>query len=153
MRRELYTYTTQHHQAKASPKFETVHHNLLLTHQTSTPSPAKMTNSTLSIALQNTSTSPQIYAYITGLSLDPATQNQRFLLQADGKTAYFPSSPANTGASLSADCGIAVGAPGVSRTVTIPRLAGGRIYFCYGEQLTFLLNPGPGLVSFFFFFS
>lgn len=107
-----------------------------------------MTNSTLQIALKNTSTASQIYAYITGLSLDPATQNQRFLLQADGKTGYFPASPANTGASLGADCGIALGGPGATRTVTIPRLAGGRIYFCYGEQLTFLLNPGPGLVSF-----
>ncbi|CAG8962372.1 hypothetical protein HYFRA_00014173 [Hymenoscyphus fraxineus] len=106
-----------------------------------------MTPPTLQINLRNTSTAPQIYAYITGLSLVPSTLNQRFLLQADGQTPYFPSSPSRNGVALAADCGIPLGGPGTERVVRIPWLAGGRVYFCYNERLTFLLNPGPGLVE------
>ena len=33
------------------------------------------------------------------------------------------------------------------RRITIPRVAGGRIWFSIGSPLTFLLNPGPALVE------
>jgi hypothetical protein len=40
-----------------------------------------------------------------------------------------------------------LGAPGSSTVVQIPYIAGGRIWFCVNDTLTFLLNPGPGLVE------
>lgn len=104
-----------------------------------------MTNSTLDIALQNRTTSNTVFAYITGSAID--NNNKVFLLQADGRTPYYPDSPSSTGAPLQADCAINLGAPGASRTVTIPRLAGARLWFSVDGHLTFLINPGPGLVE------
>jgi hypothetical protein len=40
-----------------------------------------------------------------------------------------------------------MGAPGNTVTATIPRIAGGRIWFSIGSPLTFKVNPGPGLVE------
>ncbi|CAK4033513.1 glycoside hydrolase family 64 [Lecanosticta acicola] len=100
---------------------------------------------TLQVQLENQSTSDQVYAYITGLALD--NNNAVFLLQADAKTPYYPASPSTTGASLAVNCSIALGAPGNIVNATIPRLAGARIWFSIGTPLTFLLNPGPGLVE------
>jgi hypothetical protein len=46
---------------------------------------------------------------------------------------------------LTEDCAIPLGAPGNTVTVTIPQIAGGRIWFSAEKQLTFLRNPGgPG---------
>ena len=42
---------------------------------------------------------------------------------------------------------ISLGAPGNIITATIPQIAGGRIWFSVGAQLTFAVNPGPGLVE------
>lgn len=103
------------------------------------------TASTLNIALANQTNSTTVYAYITGLAID--NNNARFLLQSDGQTPYYPASPSSNGSPLAVNCAIALGAPGSSRTVTIPRIAGGRIWFCVNNTLTFLLNPGPGLVE------
>jgi len=103
------------------------------------------TNSTLSIALQNNTTSSNVYAYITGQAIN--NNNALVLLEADGESLYYPASPSLTGQPLLADCGIKLGAPGSSTTVTIPQIAGGRIWFCVNDTLTFLLNPGPGLVE------
>lgn len=51
------------------------------------------------------------------------------------------------GSSLQEDCAIPLGAPGNTTTITIPQIAGGRIWIVDG-QLTFLLNPGgPALVE------
>ena len=104
-----------------------------------------MTSSTLNIALQNQTTSSTVYAYITGQAID--NNNALFLLQSDGKTAYYPASPSSTGAALSEDCAITLGAPGNTVTVTVPHLAGSRIWFSVDNPLTFLLNPGPALVE------
>ncbi len=49
---------------------------------------------TLSIALQNQTTSATVYAYITGTAIDH--NNAVFLLSADGKTPFYPTSPAAT---------------------------------------------------------
>lgn len=103
---------------------------------------------TLSVGLYNSTTSSTVYAYITGLAIDNASC--LFLLSADGATSYYPANPTSNGAPLSTDCAIVLGAPGTTRTVTIPHIAGGRIWFSIGSPLTFLLNPsdaGPGLVE------
>jgi hypothetical protein len=109
---------------------------------------ADATSSTLSIGLYNSTSSSTVYAYITGL----ATNNNSavFLLESDGQTAYYPANPTTNGSPLLANCSIALGAPGTTTTVTIPYIAGGRIWFCMDSPLTFLLNPGtsgPGLVE------
>jgi hypothetical protein len=102
------------------------------------------TASTLNITLQNQTSSSTVYAYITGQAIN--NNNALVLLQADGKSLYYPTSPSTTGTPLSVNCGISLGVPGSKTTVTIPQIAGGRIWFCVGSPLTFLLNPGPGLV-------
>src|ERR1700755_1094079 len=101
--------------------------------------------STLNIALQNQTTSNTVYAYITGLALQ--RNNALFLLQSDGRSHYFPTQPHSIGSPLTQNCAIALGNPGSTRTVTIPQIAGGRIWFSIGSPLTFLLNPGPALVE------
>ncbi|KAK1756109.1 hypothetical protein QBC47DRAFT_180318 [Echria macrotheca] len=100
---------------------------------------------TLQITLQNNTTSSTVFAYITGLDLQ--NSNAVFILSSDGLTPYHPPSPAQTLTPLSANCHIALGAPGTSRTVTIPQLAGGRIWFCVNSRLSFFVNPGPALVE------
>ena len=104
-----------------------------------------MTGTTLQIALQNQTTSNTVYAYITGQAVD--RNFALVLIQADGQTAYYPGSPANNGTPLAQNCSIPLGAPGTTKNVTIPRIAGGRVWFSIGQPLTFLLNPGPGLVE------
>ncbi|WP_230419306.1 glycoside hydrolase family 64 protein [Catenulispora pinistramenti] len=106
---------------------------------------ASATTPTLQIALQNSTDSSQVYAYITGQAID--NNNALMLLESDGQSVYYPSSPGSPGTPLGADCAIALGAPGSTTTVTIPHIAGGRIWFSVGAPLTFLLNPGPGLVE------
>lgn len=103
---------------------------------------------TLNIGLYNSTTSNTVYAYITGLAIN--NNNALFLLQADGQTAYYPSNPSSDGTPLSTNCAIALGGVGSTTNVTIPYIAGGRIWFCVNNTLTFLLNPGstgPGLVE------
>ena len=102
------------------------------------------TSSTLSVKLENTTSATTIYAYVTGLAVDDG--NALVLLESDGSTLYYPSSPSADGTALSADCAIKLAA-GASKTITIPRIAGGRVWFSYGSKLTFLLNPGPALVE------
>lgn len=98
--------------------------------------------SSLDIVLENNTGAGALFAHITGRS-----ENGLFALQADGKTAYYPESPSETQQPFAADCAINVGSPGQSRTVTVPRLSGARIWFCRGQPLTFLLNPGPSIVE------
>lgn len=103
---------------------------------------------TLTISLYNSTTSNTVYAYITGLAIN--NNNAVFLLESNGVTPYYPANPTSNGTALSANCAIALGGPGTTTKVTIPYIAGGRIWFCVGNTLTFLLNPGangPGLVE------
>ena len=100
-----------------------------------------MTPPTLNINLENQTNSSTVYAYITGQALD--NNNTVFLLQADGRTPYYPTSPSSTNAPLAVNCSIPLGAPGSTTSATIPHIAGGRIWFSIGSTLTFLLNPGP----------
>jgi hypothetical protein len=106
---------------------------------------ASATTATLQIALQNTTTSNTVYAYVTGQAIN--NNNALMLLESDGRTVYYPASPSSTGAALGADCAIPLGGPGSTTTITIPQIAGGRIWFSIGSPITFLLNPGPGLVE------
>ncbi|KIW09063.1 uncharacterized protein PV09_00012 [Verruconis gallopava] len=101
--------------------------------------------SSLNIALVNRTTSSQVYVYIVGLALN--NNNAWFLLQSDGSTPYYPTSPSSTIQPLQANVAIQLGAPGSTRTVTIPQLAGARIFVSIGSPLTFYLNPGPALVE------
>lgn len=101
--------------------------------------------STLNFALKNQTGSNTVYAYITGQAID--NNNALFLLQADGKTAYYPTSPSTTQTALAQDCAIPLGASGSTKTVTIPHIAGGRLWFVRDAKLTFYLNPGPALVE------
>ncbi|MCQ4084784.1 glycoside hydrolase family 64 protein [Streptomyces sp. RB6PN25] len=105
-----------------------------------------LTASTLNLALVNNTGSDTVYAYVTGLAID--NNNALCLLESDGATVYYPSSPSATLSPLGADCAIALNASGAAaRTVTIPHLAAARVWFSIGSPLTFLLNPGPALVQ------
>jgi len=99
----------------------------------------------MNIQIQNKTTSNVVFAYVTGQALDHG--NQVCLIQSDGKTPYYPANPPTVGTKLSANCAIKLGAPGSTTTVTIPHLAGGRLWFSQNQELTFLLNPGPALVE------
>ncbi|MCJ1310439.1 hypothetical protein MMC25_004103 [Agyrium rufum] len=100
---------------------------------------------TLQIELKNQTDSDNIFAYVTGLALDHG--NSWFLLQADGHTPFYPENPPNVGTPVPQDCAVRLGRPGTSTTITIPHIAGGRIYLSVDKPLTFLLNPGPALVE------
>jgi chitodextrinase len=107
---------------------------------------ASATAATLAIDLQNNTGSNTVYAYVTGQAIDNG--NAVFLLRADGQTPYYPTSPASAGSPLQADCAIPLNPSGSSpRRITIPRVAGGRIWFSIDNTLTFRLNPGPAIIE------
>jgi len=113
--------------------------------QTSISMPSSTGGPTLNIALHNQTASTSVYVYITGRAID--NNNALFLLLADGHTPYFPPSPAAIGTGIAENTAIALGALGNTVTVTIPHIAGGRIYFSIDAPLAFFLNPGPALVE------
>lgn len=99
----------------------------------------------LQIALKNDSDLDNIHAYVTGIAIQH--EGKRCLLKANGKDLYFPKEVSDIGSQLQEDCAIPLGAPGNTATITIPQIAGGRIWIVEGK-LTFLLNPGgPALVE------
>ncbi|KAM7207360.1 hypothetical protein V8F20_002240 [Naviculisporaceae sp. PSN 640] len=104
---------------------------------------AAATNPTLNITIQNNTQSSNVWAYVTGLSIN---QNNRvFLLRSDGVTGYLPESPPQDMTPLPVDCAINLGSPGSSRTVTIPHIIGGRVWLVRDAKLSFFLNRwGPG---------
>jgi Beta-1,3-glucanase len=110
------------------------------------PAAATATAATLIVDLMNNTGSGTVYAYVTGQAIDNG--NALMLLEADGQTPYYPSSPASPGSPLAADCSIPLSASGGAvKSITIPHLAGARIWFSIGAPLTFTLNPGPALVE------
>jgi len=111
----------------------------------STPQMSSANISTMDIQLQNQTKSNNVFAYITGLALDKGSHV--CVMKADGKTPYYPDSPSEILQPLSENCSIKLGAPGSTITVTIPQLAGGRIWFSVDNELKFLVNPGPALVE------
>lgn len=99
----------------------------------------------LQVALHNDSDSDQLFAWITGIAIQH--DGKRCILKANGKDLYFPENPPSIGSPLAEDCAIPLGPPGNTVTVTIPQIAGGRIWISRDSKLTFLLNPGPALVE------
>lgn len=99
----------------------------------------------LTIQLQNRSAATIVYAYVIGTATN--NNNALFLLEADGVTPYYPASPTTTGSGIPVNTAISLGNPGNIVNITIPPLAGGRIFFSYNTPLQFFLNPGPGLVE------
>lgn len=106
---------------------------------------ASATTPTLTVMLRNASNSGAVYVYVTGQALDNG--NRPMFLQSDGRTIYYPASPNTVGSPLVQDVAIPLGAPGTTKNITIPRIAGGRVWFSIGAKLTFALNPGPGVVE------
>ncbi|KAF9875646.1 glucanase b [Colletotrichum karsti] len=104
-----------------------------------------MTRPTVDIVLVNNTGSSNAYAHLTGLDIN--RNNAVFILQADGVTGYYPTSPSGILQPLGTDCAISLGAPGSTRKLTIPQIAGGRIWFSRDGPLRFLLNPGPAVVE------
>jgi hypothetical protein len=106
------------------------------------PESAALAADTISVVLKNTKASGKLFAHITG-----SDSNGLFILSADGKTPYRPKSPSKELQPLERDSAIVVGTPGQSRTVTVPRISGARIWFSRNAPLEFFLNPGPALVE------
>ena len=107
---------------------------------------ASQTAATVAMSIQNNTGSDTVYAFVTGQAIDNG--NALMLLEADGQTPYYPASPSSTGRPLAVDCAIPLNAPGGAPvTITVPHLAGARLWFSIGRPLTFLLNPGPALVE------
>jgi hypothetical protein len=107
---------------------------------------AASTAATMPFTLQNATGSNTVFAYVTGQAIDNG--GALMLLRSDGRTPYFPASPAGPGTPLGADCAIPLNASGGAPvTITVPHLAGARLWLSVGAPLTFLLNPGPGLVE------
>lgn len=103
------------------------------------------TPATLPLALLNTTTSNTVYAYVLGR--DAAAGGNWAFVRSGGSGLYHPPSPANDQTPLGEDCAIALNGPNAgARTVTLPHLYSGRIYFSVGSKLTFLMNRGGGLV-------
>ncbi|KHO00859.1 CBM6-containing protein [Metarhizium album ARSEF 1941] len=98
--------------------------------------------STLNVILRNDTGSAQLYAHITGRD-----DKGVVILSSDGKTAVRPANPSRTLQPLGADCAIPIGASGTTRTISIPRIFGARIWFCKEKPLNFFINPGPALVE------
>jgi hypothetical protein len=110
------------------------------------PAAATTTASTLAVGLVNNTGSDTVYAYVTGQAIDNG--NALMLLEADGQTPYYPSSPSSTNQPVPVNCAIPLNASGgAAKQITIPHLAGARIWFSIGSPLTFQLNPGPALVE------
>ncbi|ERS97817.1 uncharacterized protein SPSK_03158 [Sporothrix schenckii 1099-18] len=105
-----------------------------------TPVSASGTPPTMKIALQNNTTSNTLYAYITGLDINK--NNAVWLLRSDGVSSYYPENPPTDLSPLAANVSIQIGGPGSVRTVTIPQVAGARIWYCQDAELTFRLNRG-----------
>jgi len=107
---------------------------------------AAQTADTVSFSIQNNTGSDTVYAFVTGQAINNG--NALMLLEADGQTPYYPASPSSAGSPLAVDCAIPLNASGGSpATITVPQLAGARLWFSIGTPITFLLNPGPALVE------
>ena len=107
---------------------------------------AAATPATISFSIQNNTGAGSAYAFVTGQAL--GNGNALMLLQSDGKTPYYPASPSAPGSPLAVDCAIPLNpSGGAPVTITVPQLAGARLWLSMGTPITFLLNPGPGLVE------
>jgi len=110
------------------------------------PRTPAQTPATLPVKVKNNTGSDTVYAFVTGLSINNG--NALMLIQADGKTPYYPVSPPSSLTPLAKNCAIPLNkSGGTAKTITIPYMAGARLWFSIGSPLTFYLNPGPALVE------
>ncbi|EJT69282.1 hypothetical protein GGTG_12901 [Gaeumannomyces tritici R3-111a-1] len=121
----------------------------VLTPPTSPPDPASKhdpgaaaTPTTVQFALRNNTSSANVFAYVTGL--DVGRDSRVVMLRSDGQTTYYPTNPGADLQPLGDDCAIPLAGPGQTRTVTVPRMVGGRVWFVQDARLTFLLNRAAG---------
>lgn len=112
---------------------------------TSVPTTTASGLTTLTISLSNQTASSTVYAYVTGSAV--SENGALFLLEADGETPYYPSSPSSSNSPLGEDCAIPLGSPGSTTQITIPQITNGRVWFSVDSTLTFSLNPGPLLAT------
>lgn len=99
-----------------------------------------MPNSLKVSLVNNAPPGTTVYAYITGLAIQHSSR--RVFVKQDS-SLYFPSNPSQILQPLEEDCAIVLGSH--SSVVTIPQIAGGRIWYSYDTPLTFLRNQGgPG---------
>jgi hypothetical protein len=105
----------------------------------------KETAPTVSVALSNVTGSEFVYAYVSGQALDHGMA--WMFLQSDGVTPYYlPSPPSRV--PLGDGCAITLNASGADpRTISIPHIAGGRLWLSIGRKLVFYVNPGPAIVT------
>ncbi|KAF4550867.1 Hypothetical protein D9617_15g042180 [Elsinoe fawcettii] len=101
----------------------------------------------LTFKIKNKTDSSSCYAYITGLALQH--DNQRCFVRGEGTDLYFLNAPPSGSIlqPLDQDCAIPLGPPGSEVTISIPQIAGGRVWISREKKLTFLVNPGPALVE------
>jgi hypothetical protein len=96
---------------------------------------------TLNVALENTfETDEKVYAYVIGHAMEQG--NKLLIMSSDGKTPLYPS----TAGPLTEHCAIELEKSSPT-TVTIPHIAGGRIYFSLKEELHFSIGDGSALVE------
>ncbi|KAK3995533.1 family 64 putative glycoside hydrolase [Cladorrhinum sp. PSN332] len=99
----------------------------------------------LTIQLVNQSATPTIYAFITGLAIQKNNARVFAGLGPNNDELYFPEQPppGKLLQPLTRDCAIPLNPPNAPPvTVTIPQLAGGRIWFSADKKLVFKRNPG-----------
>ena len=101
---------------------------------------ASQTAATVAMSIQNNTGSDTVYAFVTGQAIDNG--NALMLLEADGQTPYYPASPSATGSPLAVDCAIPLNAPGGAPvTITVPHLAGARLWFSIGTPADVPAQP------------
>ncbi len=107
--------------------------------------PAPPSNeSVLPVDIVNSTGVGTVYALIYGY--DPGRGNALAFLMADGRTLYYPPSPANPLAPIEADLSIPVAGPAAAR-VLVPKLVSGRMLLSLGREMRLFLNPGPSVVQ------
>ncbi|MET0965062.1 MAG: beta-1,3-glucanase family protein [Nakamurella sp.] len=98
----------------------------------------------LAVDLVNRRSGESLYAHFMGL--DHAT-GRWFFLAADARTRVYPGSPTSPMTPLSRSVGIPLAAAGTRKSISIPAMDSGRVYFSVGRALKFFVNPGGGIVT------
>ncbi|MET0965927.1 MAG: beta-1,3-glucanase family protein [Nakamurella sp.] len=97
----------------------------------------------LAVDLVNRRSGQQLYAHFLGLE---HTTGRWFFLAANGRTKVYPGSPSTPMTPLTPSVGIPLTAVGTRKSITIPAMDSGRVYFSVGRALKFFVNPGGGIV-------
>jgi hypothetical protein len=106
--------------------------------------PAAAAAPSLAVDLNTRRSGKSLFAHFMGL--DRAT-GRWFFLAADGRTRVYPGSPTSPMTPLPRSVGIPLTAAGTRKSITIPAMDSGRVYFSVGRALKFFVNPGGGIVT------